>query len=156
MSNYVTMQDVKDLGSMAPEDVDALEALYPGIVVRIATAVSGLFDARLAKRYAAPFIEPFPNALVFNVSRMVAWRLWIRRGFNPSSPIDTLLEKENLDAEAWLKEAADGDKGLVELPARQATPGEATAVNVGGPLGYSEPSPYQWLDVQREAVGNEH
>jgi len=151
VSEYVTTEEVKTLGSMPAGDVDALETQQPGLVVATIRAVSGIFDARLVKRYAAPFATPYPDPLKFNVAREVAWRLWLKRGFNPSSAMDQTLEKDHLEALEWLREAADSEKGLVELPARQATPGEAAAVNAGGPFGYSEASPYVWTTAQRDA-----
>jgi phage gp36-like protein len=152
MSQYVTVQEVKDLGSMPAEDIDALETSYSDIVDRIATAVSGMFDARLIKRYAAPFEAPYPDALKMAVVQVVVYRLYRKRGYDPSSTMGDLIQKDHDDALAWLKEAADSKEGLVELPIRQATPPEATAVDSGGPLGYSEASPYAWMDVQATEV----
>jgi Protein of unknown function (DUF1320) len=152
MSCYVTIQDIKDLGTLPAEDIDLLEAKYPGVTLRVATRISGIFDSRLIKRYAAPFKEPYPDALVDNVARVVAWRLLLKRAFNPSSEQDQLVKEEKDEALAWLKEAADSKDGLVELPIKQATPPGVSGVNAGGPLGYSEASPYEWTDIQvREA-----
>lgn len=152
MSCYVTIQDVKDLGTLPAEDIDEIEARYPGLTLRIATKVSAYFDSRLAKRYAAPFREPYPDVLIDQVARVVAYRLTLKRGFNPSSEQDQLIEKEKDEALAWLKEAADSKDGLIELPARQATPPDVAAVNAGGPLAYSEPDPYTWTTLQAEAA----
>lgn len=148
MSQYATMQQVKDFGSMPSERIDQLEVLYPGITDRTVVIVSGMFDSRLKKRYAAPFQAPYPDSLIFNVCRVVAYRLWMKLGFDPSSPQDQAIIQDNTDALAWLKEAADSENGLVELPAIQASPLGAAAVDSGGPLSYSEAGPYQWIDVQ--------
>lgn len=152
MSCYVTIEDIKDLGTLAAEDIDEIERLYPGVTLRIATKVSAHFDSRLAKRYAAPFQAPYPDVIIDNVARVVAYRLALKRGFNPSSEQDQLIEKEKEEALAWVKEAADSKDGLIELPARQATPPDVAAVNAGGPLGYSEPDPYTWTVLQAEAA----
>lgn len=152
MSCYVTIDDIKDLGTLAAEDIDEIERLYPGVTLRIATKVSAHFDSRLAKRYAAPFQTPYPDVIIDNVARVVAYRLALKRGFNPSSEQDQLIEKEKDEALAWVKEAADSKDGLIELPARQATPPDVAAVNAGGPLGYSEPDPYSWTVLQAEAA----
>jgi phage gp36-like protein len=152
MSCYATIQDVKDLGTLPESDIDLLEKRSPGITLRIATRISGNFDSRLMKRYAAPFQEPYPDALVDAVARVVAWRLLLRRGFNPSSEQDTLVKEEKDEALAWVKEAADSKEGLVELPLRQTSAGEGSAVNAGGPLGYSEQSPYTWMTLQAKAA----
>lgn len=154
MSQYVVVAETKLLGSMPAEDIDALETLYPGLHDATATAVSGMFDARLQKRYAAPFQSPYPDVLKFKVAHVVVYRLWLKRGYNPSSAQDAAIRQDNDDAEAWLREAADSKDGLVELPAKQGTPLGASAVDSGGPLGYSEASPYAWMDRQSEAVAN--
>lgn len=151
MSQYVQITDVKMLGSMPSEDIDQLETLYPGITNATATAVSGLFDSKLAKRYGAPFTAPYPDAIVFNVAREVAWRLWLKRGYNPSGQLDQSLEKDHLEAIAWLDEAANSQTGLVELPSKQDVLGASGAVNRGGPLAYHESSPWTWTDLQRTA-----
>jgi phage gp36-like protein len=154
VSCYVTIQDVKDLGTLPAEDIDQLEVLYLGITLRVATKVSARFDSKLAKRYAAPFQEPYPDALIDQVARVVAYRLTLKRGFNPSSEQDQLIKEEKDEALAWLNEAADSKDGMVELPIRQTTPPDVAAVSAGGPLGYSEASPYTWTELQLEAVRN--
>lgn len=153
MSLYVTIAELKLLGTIPPEDVDALETAYPGVVDAIGQAVSGTFDSKLAKRYAAPFQTPYPDTLKDNVAKVMSLRLMMKRGFNPSSAQDQEIIKQAEEAKAWLAEAADGKDGLVELPIKQASPA-ASAVNIGAPLGYSEASPYTWTDRQREAVLN--
>jgi hypothetical protein len=152
MSSYVTTAQLKLFGIMPAEDIDALEALYPGIIAANVTGVSGLFDAGLIKRYAAPFQDPYPDALIWNVVQVVVGRLYLKRGYNPSSQQDQLIRKCHDDSLAWLREAADPDKGLVELPVKQATPGLAAAVNSGAPLAYGEASPYTAMDRQAAAV----
>lgn len=154
MSQYVTIAEVKDFGTMPPADIDALEILYPGITDRTATIVSGMFDARLKKRYAAPFQAPYPDSLKFNVARVVAYRLYLKRGFNPSSEQDQAIIRDNNDAEAWVKEAADSENGLIELPAKQTDPLNDASGLKGVPLSYSEASPYTWIDVQRDRIFN--
>lgn len=153
MAGYCSITELKMLGTMPSADVDALESAYPGLVQATIDAVSGQFDARLAKRYAAPFAAPYPQALVFNVVRIVAFRLWMKRGFNPNGVMDAALAKDAEQAEAWLKEAANSKDGLVELPTRQSELG-TSAVSAGGPLGYSEQSPYTWTTLQREGAYN--
>jgi len=154
MSMYANLLDVKDLGIMPAEDIDELERREPGITERISTKISALFDAKLIKRYAAPFEQPYPDVLVYHVAQAVAYRLYLRRGYNPSSEQDAEIKEANDRAWEWLDEAANSEEGLVELPRRQETPG-ASAVNKGGPFGYSEASPYTWMDRQREAVRND-
>lgn len=154
MSCYVTIQDVKDFGSLPAEDIDDLEVRYPGITLRVATKVSADFDSKLIKRYAAPFQQPYPDTLIDNVARVVAYRLTLKRGFNPSSAQDQEIVADKDAALKWLDDAANGQDGLVELPIKQTTPGQPGAVNQGAPLGYAEAGPYTWMDRQAEAVLN--
>jgi len=149
MSQYCTIAQLKMLGSMPAEDIDALETLYPGVVAANLVSVSGQMDARLSKRYAAPFVDPFPQALVSICARLTAYRLWMKRGFNPNGAMDQAIQQDAKDADEWLKEAANSKDGLIDLPVRQDSTA-SSAVSVGGPLGYSETSPYVWMDRQRE------
>jgi len=145
------MDYVKLVGSMPAADIDALETLFPGTFLGVATSVSRLFDARLAKRYEAPFAD-YPNcpeAVKWNVAQVVVAALWQKRGYNPGSAQDEIVQTNKADALAWLKEAADSKDGLVELPLRADT--TATVVMRGGPRSYSEQSPYAWTDAQADA-----
>jgi hypothetical protein len=148
MPKYVDTAYVKLVGSMPASDIDALELLTPGIVDALSEAVSRMFDARLAKRYAAPFAEPYPEALRWNVAHVVVASLWQKRGYNPGSAQDAIIQQNKADALSWLKEAADSKEGLIELPLREDTTAEGVAK--GGPLSYHETSPYVWTDRQRE------
>jgi phage gp36-like protein len=150
---YVDAGYVKLVGIMPATDVDELEALYPGIVGAVAEQVSRIFDARLAKRYATPFAAPVPEVLRAHVCSVVVARLYERRGYNPGSAQDEIIQRSKVEALEWLKEAADSEKGLVELPIRELVPtADTSGVDRGAPLGYAEASPYAWTDVQAEDV----
>lgn len=146
---YVDIDFVKLVGSMPPSDVDAVEALYPGTFAAIAESVSRMFDGRLFKRYAAPFTAPYPEALRWNVAHVVVAALWQKRGYNPGSAQDEIVQTNKTEALAWLKEAADSKDGLVELPLRENTTAEG--VSKGGPLFFAEQSPYAWMRKQSDA-----
>lgn len=148
---YVDLDYVKLVGSMPPADVTAVDGLFPGKFTAIATAVSAMFEARLHKRYATPFLPPFPEALRWHVAQVVAAELWRMRGYNPGHPLDQTIEDRRKEALEWVKEAADAKDGLVELPKRADLAG-SSAVDKGGPLGYTEQDPYTWTDRQVEAV----
>lgn len=148
MSDYIDIAELKMLGSMPAEDVDDVEARYPGITAATITAVSGMFDARLRKRYAVPFEAPYPQPLKMAVSGWVAYRLWLKRGFNPSAEHNGSIELDYTEAKEWLSEAANSETGLIELPKKEEPLGPG-AVSAGGPLGYSEASPYAWTTLQR-------
>jgi hypothetical protein len=63
------------------------------------------------------------------------------------------VQKAKDDALAWLKEAADAKDGLIDLPLRADT--TASGISRGGPLAYTETSPYAWTDVQAETGRSE-
>lgn len=149
MAAYVDLAYVKTVGSMPPADLDALESLYPGTFAAVAESVSRVFDGRLWKRYAAPFASPYPEALKWHVAQVVVAALWQKRGYNPGSAQDAIIQSNREAALAWLKEAADSKDGLIELPLRENTTAEGVAR--GGPRAYHEASPYRWTDVQRDA-----
>lgn len=157
MSQYTDIEIVKDLGSMPAEDIDALEVLYPGITNRLAIFYSGKINARLRKRYATPFadVPDTPVGLLICASQLVAYRLWLKRGFNPRSEHNQAIRDDYQEARDWLIEAADGQDGLIELPLRETDPPAASGVDQGGPLGYSEASPYTWTTRQLQGIGYE-
>ncbi len=154
MSEYITANELKMLGSMPGPDVDLVEVKYPGVTVATIRAVSGDFDSKLVKRYAMPFQVPYPEALKFHVARVVAWRLWLKRGYNPTGKLDELLKADNDGSLAWLDQAADAQNGLVELPGVDGVLGGSNATKAS-PLSYSETSPYVWADAQADAARDE-
>lgn len=150
MSEYVTSAELKLLGSMPGPDVEIVESKYPGVTTATIKAVSGHFDSKLIKRYGAPFTAPYPEALKLHVARVVAWLLWLKRGYNPTGKLDELLKADSDASYEWLKEAADTQNGLVELPGVDGPLGGSSATKAS-PLSYSETSPYVWTDVQVDA-----
>lgn len=73
--------------------------------------------------------------------------VWQRRGANPQDPSIAMAITERDDALAEIKEAADAKDGLFDLPTNDAA-GDS-AVTQGGPMFYSEQSPYVWMSQQR-------
>lgn len=149
MQELVTHEELKMLGDMPPNLVDTVEAKFPGIVQGKVRAVSGLFNTKLVKRYPRAFEAPFPEALKLQVACVVAFKLWMVLGYNPEGALDQHLKTLHDEAIAWLNEAANGETGLIELP--QSEEAMASAVDKGGPLAYTEASPYVHLDVQAAA-----
>jgi hypothetical protein len=105
-------------------------------------------EDRLRKRYAIPFEAPVPPIVVRWLVRMVTATAYDRRGWNPSGLENERISKAADDARAELKEAADSKDGLFDLPVRADHPASSGVV-MGGPLSYSETSPYVWADYQR-------
>lgn len=149
MANYVqTLVEFKALSVMPASDLDQLEAEASGWILNQTLVASAWVDSRLRKRYAVPFSAPVPDIVRSWVVRMVTLRAYLRRGVNAS---DDHFAEVKADAEAAgleVKEAADAESGLFDLPLRQDT--ATSGVTKPAPLGYSESSPYTWTDVQAD------
>jgi hypothetical protein len=92
-----------------------------------------------------------PEIVLSWLVRISTLDAYLRRGFDPSSRQDAEIVKAAEAARAEVKEAADAQDGLWDLPLRQDAPG-TSGITAGGPLGYAEASPYDWTDRQIEAV----
>lgn len=151
---YLTLAEFKLRSTMPSDYVDEIEAAAPGFVLAHVESVSTLdIDSRLRKRYACPFSEPYPEAVKTWCARIVTLACWERRGFDPT---DQSMERAVRAAELAkeeIKEAANSNEGLFDLPLRADT--VATGIAKGAPLAYSESSPYVWRDVQRDAGRDE-
>lgn len=109
-------------------------------------------NAQLRKRYAVPFAEPVPEIVLGWLAALVTPKIYERRGWDPSdAQAQSILADAEL-ARTELQQAADAADGLFDLPLLQTS--TATGISRGGPLGYSEASPYTWIDRQRDEVGS--
>lgn len=140
---------------MPEQDVDQLWTSRPGWFE--ATVASALADitARLRKRYQTPFTaaggaNPRPEIVVMWQTKIVTPEAYRARGYNPQDPTMEWSEKDRDRAYEQIKEAADSETGLYDLPLLDVS--SASGVVKGGPLGYSEASPYSWTDVQLETL----
>ncbi len=95
---------------------------------------------------AAP---PVPEAVLSWLTALVTPEMYRKRGVNPSDPQLDLTEKDKQRALDDLKEAADSDTGLIDLPASEAA---GSAISGGGPVFYTEQSPYSWVDAQSNTI----
>lgn len=146
MAAYLDLAGFKDLSEMPATSIDELEVVHPGWVDAQLEYWSSQIDARLTKRYAAPFASPYPLAVKGWLARVVTVRALRRLGVDST---DEQYADMKADAEAaWaeIKEAADSNEGLYELPLRADT--TETGISRGGPYGYAEQSPYVWTDKQ--------
>lgn len=143
---YLTVAQFRVESLMPGAQVDQLEALEPGFLEARLQRRSGNIDARLRKRYAAPFESPVPDKVVEWLVALVNRDAYLKLGVDPldAQMADILAGAKT--AEDELKEAADSVDGLFDLPLRADT--TATGISKGGPLGYSETSPYVWKDRQ--------
>ncbi len=150
MDAFLTIAQFRTRTVMPPEDVDRVEAQYPGFIdVRLADE-SAWLRARLIKRYPTAFDAPIAAVILGWLTDIVTPQVYRRRGWNPSSGQDAEIDKQAERARAEVLEAANSETGLFELPMRENT--TASGVSKGGPLSYSEQSPYSWTDVQADAV----
>ena len=149
---YLTIARLKLLSTAPASYIDEIEAM-PGeagwTMAQIET-FSRKLDARLKKRYAAPFDEASPpNVLEQWLADILTPRLYRKRGVDPQDEAYVEAQKAAEDAWAEVKEASESKDGLFELPLRQSDPG-STAITRGAPLGYSEGDPYSAFVNQRD------
>jgi len=150
MAAYLTVAELKG-ATLAPASyVDAIEAEEPGWTLGRLTTWSAWIDARLRKRYAAPFATPYPVTVTGWLAAIVTWEIYLKRGVNALDQQATDIRELATAAKAEVLEAANAVGGLFDLPLRANT--TATGIALGEPLGYSEASPYTWTSEQRDAA----
>jgi hypothetical protein len=129
-------------------------SVQPDFITTELSDWTSYMDSRLRKRYAIPFIEPVPFAVKKWLTDIVSKRVYERRGYNTSSAQDANAVQAPYDqAIAEIKEAADSNTGLFDLPLRDDLPGQS-GIARGGPFAYSEQSPYVNADRQ-ESIGRQ-
>lgn len=154
MGYLTTLDEFKARSTMPPEYVDEIEERSPGFVMAAIESVSSLdINARLRKRYEVPFALPYPEAVKTWCARIVTMQCWKRRGYDPTDQSMQDAVKDRDEAKAEIKEAADSNEGLFDLPLRNDT--TATGISKGAPFGYSEQSPYVWADAQVDTARDE-
>jgi hypothetical protein len=147
---YLSFAEFKDRTVMPPTDVDALHAAYPTFFATRITSLSAHLDSRLRKRYAVPFADPTPEAVKAWLTALLTLDAYLRRGVNATDEQFVEIVKAADSTKLEIKEAADSETGLFDLPLRADT--TETGIVQGSPFGYAEPDPYAWLDVQKELV----
>jgi len=154
MAAYLDLTTFK-ARTLAPATyADAVEAAEPGWVAGQLEYWSRWLDARLAKRYVVPFDATSPPVAVVGwLARLVTHQLYLKRGVDPTDAQVEAIRQDMLEAREEIKEAADAEGGLFELPLKSTTTAEG--VTRGTPLGYSEADPYTWSVKQREAAADE-
>jgi hypothetical protein len=150
---YLTPLQWRDRTVMPRGDADALDTGEPGYIASRIAFHQAKINARLAKRYAVPFAAPNETVLGW-LTDLVTWDAYKKRGYNPSSEQDAEIRSDAELASAEIKEAADSETGLFDLPLRELSTG-SSGVTQGGPYGYSESSPYTWQNQQMRALREE-
>ncbi len=144
---YLTLATFRARTIAGDGEVAYVEADSPGFVVaRIAIRTSWIHQ-RLRKRYgkSLPFGDPVPEIILGWLTSLVTLDVLRKRGLNPQDPTAEMFAADALKAEEEIKEAADSKEGLFDI--ETATDG-GSGVTTGGPLGYSETSPYVSFDRQ--------
>lgn len=144
MAAYLDVDGFKLRSVMPSEEVALIETAWPGFLSAKLAEISGRIDARLAKRYVIPVPAPYPEIVLSWVERLTTRDAYLRRGCTPGSKQDEEILARAKAAEDEIREAADAKDGLFDLPTLQAS--KKTDF-----LGYSENSPYAWVDRNSEA-----
>ena len=92
---------------------------------------------------AAP---PVPEIILGWLTAFVTDAVATRHGINPNDPLYKRITDLVTKSEEQLQQAANSKDGLWDLPQVEDL---GSAVNTGGPRGYSESSPYQWTYGQQ-------
>lgn len=150
--SYLDRTEFTNLTIMPSEQIARLEELAPGWLDAQLASSSRWADMWLAKRYPVPFAAPYPEMVQSWVARMVTARAYLAHGIPASDAQLELITSDATKAEEEIKQAADGQLGLIDLaPSDQSR----DAVRFGGTRVYSEASPYVGMDVQRERARRE-
>ena len=119
-------------------------------VLVLAAGALGLAACEQATKCEIPRGGATPAPVVAAAPQPCAAQVETAVGFTSAARQDKLIVEAEAAAKSEVTEAADSEEGKFDLPLRQDT--TATGVSKGGPLGYSEVSPYTWTDRQREAL----
>lgn len=160
--SYLTFDEFRVRAKMPAEDIDVLEEESapspsdPGFVRTALLDRTAEINDRLKKRYVTPFGTWSPSSTAPPIVKrwlaaLVTYDCYDKRGQNAGSDRDDVIERMLTQVDAQIKEAADSVDGLFELPLLASAPGES-GVSKGGPFGYSEASPYSWMDEQASRV----
>ena len=149
MAIYLTTDEFK-LRTLLPANVlQQIEVSTPGWLAAQIEAVSHGIDARLSKRYHVPFKVPYPDVLKSWIINIVSLNAWLKRGMVATDESFGEYKAMHDRAIEEIREAANSETGLFDLPIDATGPGGASAIVRANPQSYSEASPYVWLDVQR-------
>lgn len=89
---------------------------------------------------------PVPEVLLQWLTALVTEDVAIRHGVNTNDPLWTKLADRATLARTQIEQAANTKDGLWDLPVSED---QGSAVDTGGPMAYSESSPYHWTYRQQ-------
>lgn len=155
MSNPFTLAHFQEITVMDPDGVQAVVDRRPQYLEARSDARFNQIMARLRKRYDVAVMSANPPETVkLWWVALLTKDAYAARGFDPSAKDDeeSILGAAR-EAEEAIKEAADSEKGLYELPLLQTL--TTSGVSRGAPLAYSEASPYTAGDILRRDGSSE-
>ena len=144
--SYLDRNEYMEYSVLPMTTIDDVEAIQEGWIDRKLAAISMSVDARLRKRYTVPFTAPYPEAVKDWVARLMDPLTLKKGGVDATDEQFLSIDEDAKAAREEIKEAADANEGLFDLPALDTA--DASAISKGAPLGYSEASPYVGGDVQ--------
>jgi phage gp36-like protein len=154
VSQYLTTSEFQSRTLLPAQYIDQVVSQAPEFVDFALTDRSGYIDSLLGKRYAVPFVEqPYPSVILRWLTVLVSLDVYMKRGFNPTDDDAQLFVKQFDTTVQELKEAANAQDGLYELPLRQDLTGNG--IVKGYARTYSETSPFVWKRIQRQIGGQE-
>lgn len=153
MAAYLTFAEFKARTVLNNADVDLVNTKKADFFETCLADESAWIDARLCKRYGVPFTAPVPSAVFRWLVQIVTFKACLVLGWSPESAQDAWIKDQHDLAIAEVKEAADSETGLFDLPRRQDL--TTSGITKAGPLGYSEASPYTWTTRQAEMAALE-
>jgi hypothetical protein len=128
-----------------------LEASASGYIASRLAVHSSKIRSRLRKRYADLVVGDVPEIILGWLVSLVTFDAYMKRGIDAADAQFDLVKEQAGAANDELKEAADAELGLLDIPLRESTT-TTEGITKGTPLAYSEPSPWDWTDVQAEAI----
>jgi hypothetical protein len=150
MAGYLDLMGFKAISTMPDEYVDEVEVRYPGWIANQLDYWSRWIDTLLRKRYAAPFVAPYPVTILNWLERIVVAQVHLKRGVNANDEQVATIIEDSKSARAEVLAAANPENALAELPTIAGA--STTGVTKGAPLGYSEISPYTWTQRQLDGL----
>lgn len=113
---YGSIADIRLLGYIPEEDLDALDAENPDRIPALFNAESGKFDAYMRTRYGVPWpADTVPIEVVDAVVAIVVFRLYIMRGFvsiSEGSEVAKEIIASRQRAEQFRQDIRDGKAQL--------------------------------------------
>ena len=152
MPSYLTLAQYRSITTLDGSVVDLCTAKGKD-AQRWLDMASAHIRSRLVKRYAVDFVTPGPTP-----DKIIEWLVLLVdipvckcAGVTPEGRVDDWTREDEKRVNDELKEAADAENGMFELPLRNTDPTGNSAINKGGPLVASNNTIYGYFDDQASA-----